>query len=253
MNSYTVLMTACIDPTAGWVPLHRKNPATRLRDYCEGMRFWLELNDPRITGLVFIDNSAHPLNTLRELAASTNPWSRQVEFLSIDDNHYPPDVHYGYAELGMIDAALTSSRLLCATSHFIKATGRLTFPDVGRLLDRIPTSCVFAVDSRNTTLLTRHPQMFIATQLMVFAPDFYKEHLLGCKVELKKPLTHVEELVFRKLMPFKSRRGAILRWPVNVAPKGIAAHWDKNYSSPRQTLVNAVRAACRILLPNWWI
>lgn len=253
MNTYTVLMTSCVDPAAGWVKLHRSDPETRLRDYCEGLRFWLELEDPRIDGIVFVENSGYPLDDLRTLASATNPWQRQVEFLSLNDNRYPRDAHYGYAELGMIDEALVASTVLRASTHFIKASGRLTFPDIGRLLKRLPIDCIFAVDCRNNTFLTSLPQLFVSTQLMVFATGFYRENLQGSKSELKKPVTHIEELFYRKLMGFKDKPGAVLRWPVNVAPRGVAAHWDKNYSSPKHRVINAARGLSRVVFPNWWL
>jgi hypothetical protein len=253
MNTYTVLMTACIDPAAGWIKLHRNDPETRLGDYCKGLRFWLELDEPRIDRLVFVENSGYPLDALRNLAATTNPWQRQVEFLSLNDNRYPRDAHYGYAELSMIDEALVASTALRTATHFIKATGRLTFPTVGRLLKRLPPDCMFAVDCRNSTLLTRLPQLFVSTQLMVFSTAFYKKHLHGSKAELKQPLSHIEKLFYWKLLGFKGQPGAMLRWPVNVAPEGVAAHWDKDYSSPKHKIINAARQLSRVLFPNWWI
>ena len=179
MNDFVVLMTACIDPVAGKVQVHRNNPSTRLRDYCDGLRFWLEVKEPHITGVVFVENSGHSLDDLRKLAAETNPWRRKIDFVSLDDNDYPADGHYGYAELGMIDQALCTSKLMQDASHFIKASGRLTFPGIGRLLRRIPSDCLFAVDCRDNSFLTKLPQVFVSSQLMIFSTAFYREKMLG--------------------------------------------------------------------------
>jgi hypothetical protein len=64
----------------------------------------------------------------------------------------------------------------------------------------------------------------------------------------------IEELFYKKLMPFHGQDGCILRWPVNVGISGVAAHWaGKRYDTRRQQLANLVRGACRVLAPNWWL
>jgi hypothetical protein len=253
-TEYCVLMTACVDPRKGKFRIERNDPAVRMQDYVRGLRFWLGLDDSRLRKIVFVENSGHDLKVLRDEVAAFNPMQRQVEFICLEDNFYPEGVHYGYAELAMIDHALATSTLLATATHFVKASGRLSFPGIGRLIDRLPPDCAFAVDSRNSSVLSRLPQKFVSTQLMIFSTAFYRRYLVGAKELLHKGLIrHIEHLFYFRLLPFKGQAGAMLRWPVNVAPRGVAAHWQKDYGSPKQRAINVCRAVCRIVFPNWWI
>jgi hypothetical protein len=244
VTEYCVLMTACVDPSKGTIWIERHDPAVRMQDYVRGLRFWLGLDDSRLRKIVFVENSGHDLKVLRDEVAAFNPMHRQVEFICLDDNFYPEGVHYGYAELAMIDHALATSTLLATATHFVKATGRLSFPGIGRLIDRLPPDC----------MLSRVPQKFISTQLMIFSTAFYRRYLVGAKELLHKDLiSHMEDLFYLRLLPFEGQPGAMLRWPVNVAPQGMAGHWQKDYGSPRQRAINLCRAVCRTVFPNWWI
>lgn len=251
--SYLLVMTACVDPRNAPVRLHRSDPLTRLEDYRGALKFWLHYPDPRVGKILFIENSGFPLQPLRETAAAENRLSKAVEFVSLDCNYVPENVHYGYAELSMLDAGLPSSGLLKDSTHFIKATGRLRFPGLTRLLDRLPRDYDFAVDCRRNTRFVRTAQEFVTTQLMIFSVPFYERHLRDVKSGMGEEASHIENLLYRELMKFSNRPGAILRWPVNVDPHGHAAHWEKDYRSGRQRLVNAGRAVCRVVCPRWWV
>jgi hypothetical protein len=253
LDNCVVVMTACIDPSNGSRKVHRNDPSIRLQDYINGLNFWLNISDERLNKIVFIENSGYSLKLLQELVDTSNPLNKQVEFVSLCCNDYPPGVHYGYAELSMIDEAFAVSKLLNECSYFIKATGRLTFPTISRLLNHLTKDCMFAVDCRSNSLFISSAQIFVTTQLMIFSTEFYKKYLINAKSELSKDLSHIETLIYRKVLSFNGQDGAMLRWPVNVDPVGFAAHWDKRYDSPKQRIINTVRAFCRIVLPNWWV
>jgi hypothetical protein len=253
VTEYAVVMTACIDPSKGRVKVQRADPDLRLRDYRDGLRFWLGLTDRRIDSVVFIDNSGYPLGLLMEDAQRINVNNKQLEFISLDSNTYPEGTHYGHAELGMLDHALLQSQLLRRHRKFIKATGRLAFPGISRLLDRLPPDLKVAVDGRSRALFWQPQNTYITTQLMVFATDFYRNNLLHANSELGVGESHIEKLMLHKLLPMRNEPGVILRWPVNVNIRGVAAHWQKNYDSPKQRVINSFRAVSRILAPNWWV
>ena len=62
-------MTACIAPKPGVREmLCRADPSVRLKDYQRGLEFWLKLDEPRIGGVVFADNSGYPLDVLQQSA-----------------------------------------------------------------------------------------------------------------------------------------------------------------------------------------
>jgi hypothetical protein len=254
-NEYSVVMTACIDPSGGSIKIHRSDPSIRLKDYINGLHFWLNIADQRLNKIVFIENSGYPLDAIQDVFSVSNPLRKQVEFISLCCNNYPEEVHYGYAELNMLDEAFTISKILNKSSYFIKATGRLAFPNIPHLLNLLPENYLFSVDCRNNSLFTRSPQVFVTTQLMLFSTSFYRQYLLDAKSGLNREISHIETLLYYKLLSFKDKEGAMLRWPVNVDPVGYAAGWhtEKKYNSPKQNATNFVRAICRGVFPNWWV
>lgn len=96
---FCILMTATVAPkgTAG-TATYRSDPQVRLADYREGLRFWLQLKDDRIGGVVFVENSGYPLEALRAEADSGREGSRRCEFISCDFPPPPEGLHYGYSE-----------------------------------------------------------------------------------------------------------------------------------------------------------
>jgi hypothetical protein len=250
---YLVVLTACIDPSTGRHRVHRSDPAVRLGDYADGLRFWLGLADPRLSRVLFLDNSGYPLDKLAEVAAGDNPHRKQVELISMRCNECPEGVSYGYSELAMLDEGLGRSELAKECTHLIKATGRLRFPKIRRLLDRLPADFEFAVDARDNAWFVRSPQRFVTTQLMIFSRSFYEQHLRGIRDELSPEVPLIENLLFAKLMKYKGKAGAILRWPVSVDPVGRAAHWDKDYGSMKHRVRNLLRGVCRRVAPGWWV
>ncbi|MBW4658845.1 MAG: hypothetical protein KME15_09225 [Drouetiella hepatica Uher 2000/2452] len=255
-SRYVVVLTACIDPSQGsakTVKVFRSDPLTRLADYEKSLLFWLKIKDCRLQKIVFVENSGYSLDSLKELVLNSNALAKQVEFISLCCNNIPLGLHYGYAELDMLDRAYQTSELIKSSEYFIKATGRLTFPNLPSLLNHLPLKYLFAVDCRNSAFLRRSTHAFTTTQLMIFSTEFYGEKLYGAKADLTMKVPKIEELLYYKLIIFKSQEGAILRWPISVDPVGQAAHWRKNYRSPRQIAINTIRSICRILFPNWWV
>ena len=242
-------MTACVDPVAAEWRVHRADPLVRLHDYEGGLRFWLQLPDPRVHSIVFVENSGYDLSSLQNIVRDENPLGKSVEFLQTNDNCIPVNGHYGYPELVMIDGALTRSELLKTASHFIKASGRLSFPAVAKLIDRLPRHLLFAVDCRDAgrfRLRSPTSPRFVRTELMVFSCEFYRQHLFGSCGDLVNGKSHIEILFHERLIKFMGQEGAMLRWPVSVDPVGYAAHWEKRYDSSRQKLIykNSIRRAC---------
>jgi hypothetical protein len=250
---YLLVMTACIDPSTGPAKMVRADPAVRLEDYRRSLRYWIDQPDPRLCRILFLENSGHPLDKLKA-EATTLPRGKQVEFISMNCNDFPPDMTYGYSELRMMDRGIGQSELARSAGYLIKTTGRLTFPNLPRLLDRLPRGYEFAVDSRNTRAFTEIPQVFVASQLMIFSKPFYERHIRTLWQEMpRRGMPLAEKILWDELIPFRNQPGAILRWPINVDPVGQAAHKQKNYGSPRQRLMSHARGVARIVAPWWWV
>jgi hypothetical protein len=255
LNRYLLVMTACIDPSGGRYPLQRASPAVRLEDYKAALRFWLNYPDDRIQNILFIENSNYPLDSLKAIVEKHNSRNCQVEFVSLDCNWYPQGGHYGYAELKMLDLGLQQSRLLPSTTHMIKVSGRLTFPALSRLLNRLPAGFDAAADTRAyQTLFRRHPHPNVTTQIILFRHRFYQENLQRAYEDIERGVdTHMEGIYYRKLAALKESSQILFRFPCNVPPVGFPAHRERSYTAPSQRAVDAVRAVARHVLPDWWI
>jgi hypothetical protein len=254
-EGYVVVMTACIDPSTGPIKIERMDPTVRLNDYRSALRFWLNISDCRLDKIVFIENSGYSLETLKQIVEEENLYGKDCELLSIQCNNFPEGVHYGYGEFCMIDKALSCSRLLNSTRYMIKATGRLTFPEISRLLNRLPDDYLFAADTTKLNLLGgKYSRCFVSTQIILFSIDFYCKNL---RKKYQKLIDHrqfssVENLFYKELMPYLGQASSILRFPVNCRPSGQSGCWEESYDSPKRRIINTMRGICRVLLPNLW-
>jgi hypothetical protein len=255
MDRYLLVMTACIDPSAGEYRLNRADPTVRLADYKTALRFWLQLPDVRIRNILFIENSNYPLHELETIAVQENELDKHVEFVSLDCNWYPPGGHYGYAELRMLDLGLARSRLRQSTTHMIKVSGRFQFPALPTLLNKLPAQFDAVADARAwLTLRKKLERPYVTTQIILFAHDFYTKHLQECYRDLESgPESHMETIYYRKLSELSPTSRIVFRFPCNVSPVGFPAHRDRSYTHPSQRLVNGLRAVARRVLPGWWI
>jgi hypothetical protein len=255
-----LLLTACIAPKPGIANrLNRNDPNIRLRDYAAGLRFWIEYPDDRIRGIVFADNSGHPLDSLRALAHAHMRTGRPVEFHSFDHAAPLPNLSYGFNEAILVSETLAASALLAESVHFGKVTGRYRFPDLSRLLNRLPPDFRAAVD---TTGCWPWPwkarsKPISSFALALFQTTFYREHLMRL-FERMYPAPpwdrcqYIESMIYDHLWPLRHEPGIILRWPCNCEPVGIAAN-GVDFRAPRRRLRAAIRAATRILLPHLWL
>jgi hypothetical protein len=157
----------------------------------------------------------------------------------------------------MLDEGVIRSRMLQHASHFIKASGRLTFPDISPLLDRVPLDCDAMVESRIPTsalkkgidlisALRKHRDAYASTQLLLFSVRFYREHLVGLYNSMNNPYPSlIENLLFDKLLSMKSSAKIILRFPVNCDPSGIGATNGISYNTTLRKATSLVRGTLR--------
>ncbi len=258
-NAYLLVMTACVDPRGGHYQIERADPLVRLKDYEDAFRFWLAYRDPRLRRILFLENSGYPLDSMRMLAEQANPLGKQVEFVSLNCNSYPPESHYGYAEMTMLDLGLQQSRLRAETTHMIKVTGRLTFPRLRRLLDRVPEDFDFVVDARVWRApWKKHAVPFMSTQLLLFSHAFYARHIqtrYRDSAPVGRQRWMAESFLYKELtsMPRSGPHARLLRFPCNADPVGQPAHHGRPYGHPRRQVANLIRGAMRKVAPGWWI
>ena len=249
MPEYLLSLTATVTPATG-VQLVRSDPAVRRADYLDAFRFWLAHPDPRLNRILFVENSGADLAGFREEAARSG---KEVELISVPKSPAPAGLHYGYSELLMLDSALEQSRIRAETTHLVKATGRLIFPDLPKLLDRLPTAYDLAVDARGNLPFRKSSKGFIPTQLLLASHAFYDTHLRKSYLALRSDYPYyIENLFYDHVLALPPSPQILMRWPVSCEPVGFAAHASKRYNSPQRLLITQLRSALRVLAPRFW-
>lgn len=88
-------MTATVTPPSISQPnLTRTNPVLRLKDYIEAFEFYLNDNIIYIDGIIFVDNSNHPLEEIK-LIAKNYRGTKEIEILSFYGLDYPMEYSRG--------------------------------------------------------------------------------------------------------------------------------------------------------------
>lgn len=252
-NDHLIVMTACVDPSTGPARIARSDPRVRLNDYLEAMRFWFRLGDPRLRNLLLIENSGYSFDAFHRLIDAEKPSDMRVELVQTNSNNYAPGLHYGYSELLMLDLGLAMSDLAKGCRYWMKVTGRLRFPMIGRLLDRLPREYLFAADLRNAIPVFGDAQHWVHTRLMITEGRFYGRELRGLCRRMKPNNEPIEQVLYDVLYAHKGEPGAIVRFPVHVPPHGQSAYEDFSYQNTKRTMVDLARHAARFVFPDWWI
>jgi hypothetical protein len=248
-TEYLLVLTATITP-ATQVHIVRNNPAIRRADYLNAFRFWLAHPDPRLNRILLAENSGADMAEFQALAQDS---AKQVEIISQPPQPPPAGLHYGYSELLLLDAALHQSKLRRETTHMAKTTGRLTFPDLPTLLNKLPASYDLAVDARGNLPFRRSANGSIPTQLFLSSHAFYDKHLRKSYLDLRPDYPYyIENLFYDRVMALPRSPGLLMRWPINCEPSGFAAHAAKRYDSAQRVFITGLRAALRLIAPNLW-
>lgn len=247
---YLLVMTATIIPAVN-AHVRRADPRLRLEDYKKALRYWLNYEHPAAERILLLENSGADLAELRAIVEKENPRRKPVEILSVPGNEIPEGTNYGYTEMQMLDEGLALSKLRQQTTHMIKVTGRLTFPTLGKALDRIAKPFDLMVDCRKLGFPRRGFDAF--TQLFICSHNFYDRVLRDSRKEMNSTdVRLLEHLIFRKVIPFKGQPGVYLRFPCNVEPVGYSGFKSRSYNSPKTALTRSIRAGLRVIAPDYW-
>jgi len=254
---YLLVMTATVTPAVN-AGVKRSSPQVRLEDYKRALRFWLSYPHRVAERILFLENSGADLSELRAIVEKENPAAREVEFLALPKQAIPDGLNYGYTEMQTLDEGLVLSKLRAATTHLVKVTGRLTFPALGKALDRIEKRqgalrqpFELMIDCRKLGF----PRRGCDAQVQLFACShgFYDRVLRNAKRELNATdLRLLEQLIYRKVIPFKGRPGHFLRFPSNIDPVGVFGFKDRRYDSALTFIPRRIRALLRVVAPGYW-
>jgi hypothetical protein len=254
---YLLVMTATIVPAPN-AQVKRSSPRVRLEDYKRALQFWLRYPHACAERILFLENSGADLSELQGIAEQENPLGREVEFLSLPVHEIPPGGNYGYTEMQMLDEGLALSKLRPATTHMIKTTGRLTFPALGKALDRAQKAALepsswfeLMIDCRRLGFPRRGADARV--QLFVCSHAFYDRVLRNANREMNSAGARLmEQLIFHKVIPFQGQPGYYLRFPCNIDPVGYFGFKDRRYDSARTVVARRIRAILRVLAPGYW-
>lgn len=251
---YTLLLTACIHPQNS-ANVNRCDPLVRLKDYETALKYWLSIENANIRNIVFVENSGYNLSSLKSISEADNLYNRRVEFLQYKEVSVDKSVHYGYYEYKMLDFCFENSKLITKDSFIIKATGRLIFEKISRLIDyHSRRGFNFFCDSRDYSLFGKFTNHSILTTLFFSSPDFYNKVLKGkCDMMLEESYYYMENLYFELIKPHFKDDSVKIRFPFNVDPIGYGGHNNSNYNSVSFKLKSFVRGLMRRLFPNFYI
>ncbi len=250
--NFVLLLTACIEPTQFKNKVQRNDSMIRLADYKEALKMWLHFKDENITTIIFAENSGYDLTEIEEVFLKENKFQRNYQIFQKIASEVPQGLHYGYSELELIDHVVSEISLLKDNDFIIKSTGRIYFPKIYLLTQNLVKSHVFIGDSRRFNFLKWHKN-YVLSNLLIFNVKWYKENLLAKKeIMLGLKISHFETLLFYLLNKQKSS-SITLRFPYNVNPVGIGAHWDVNYQSLKKRIEYLIRGIFRKIFPQIWI
>ncbi len=214
--------------------LKRNNTKERLLDYEQSLRLWLKQKS--ISKIVFVDNSAYSLDSLKKVAAEHNTLGKEVEFLSFNFVS-PTDSNIALGELVSIDHALENSKLLSTCDSFVKMTGRVFVRNIDAIVKDLDAG--FHMVSRLSENLT-----YVDSASVIFNKKFYLEMVSGfCKDELKRVIERGERTDIERLFAKALHRGVALdyRWfPYSHEPVLQGMSGTKNISYAKRH--NAYRA-----------
>jgi hypothetical protein len=196
--------------------------------------------------VIFAENSGASLSDFGVLAEGRP----HVEFLSLQPRDVPPGCGRGYLETLLVGDALAASSLINGGHHqVIKLTGRYRVANLARVLRSIPDDVDLAFNLR------RYPRPWADMWLYGITRDGY-EALASHVDALREDITYApSEAILYYVLQHLQQQGAscALRFPSEPRFLGIRGNDGLSYSSPRQSLKWAARAASKRLFPRVWI
>jgi hypothetical protein len=243
-----LLMTATVTPPPAATNLARTDPVERLADYAVALQFYVrQLEQGVFDGIVFVDNSASDIASLRALAAAS-PRRAAIELISYAGLDYPPEHGRAYGEMRLIEHAMAASHLITAAApeDFVwKATGRYVIENVAELV-------VGTAGAELVCHCRSLPRPWVDMYLMGWRKDAYDAVLGGAAEEIKDGPAGGSEVAFRHWVDAKARAHRIVRrfrWPPEV--RGTRGYDNRRYEE--QHLKVWSRRALAVVAPWVWI
>jgi len=240
-----LLMTATVTPDNS-PELARTDPALRLEDYAQALRFYIGQLDHAIQQIVFVENSDSDISSLVALAAAMGAADR-VEFIGNYGKHSYPGRDRSYGETRLLDHAMATSRLIAAADEdavIWKITGRYQVRNLARMVRTAPRRFDLYCDVRN------RPIAWLDLRFMAWTRAGYDRLLRGIADRLG---TDPKEPVMHRYVTGLADPAVIPRYRTEPLVDGVRGWDNRHYAQGRAKLKFWVRAASRRLLPFVWI
>jgi len=248
-----LLLTACIEPTQFKNKVQRNIASVRLKDYKEALKRWLHHKDDKISTVIFAENSGYDLTEIEHIFLTENIFHRNYKIFQSIASEVPSGLHYGYSELELFDKVINEVAIISKEDFLIKATGRIYFPKISKLISKTIPQYNFVADSRIYSFLNWNKN-YVLSDLFITKVDWYKNNLLDKRnIMIELNASHFELLLYKLLYKNNELKNILLRFPFNVNPVGLGAHWNVNYQSIQKKISYNFRAIFRILFPKIWI
>jgi hypothetical protein len=245
-------MTATITPPTGVPFLKRTNPADRLRDYQNSLKFYLTYLDRAISAIVFVENSNSDLSSLQEIV-KLNGVAERVEFISFNGLDYPPEYGRAYGEFKLIDYAMEQSQTIKDKSKDAivwKVTGRYLIRNLDKILTRRSNDFDIYCNLRKI------PKPWADMFLLGWSQTGYDRLLKGIYLKLKTEYdvteTHPEEMFIQLLNAAPTLK---ISKRFNEAPQidGVRGSDNQGYLEGSNQVKFYLRYLGQKMLPWLWI
>ncbi|MGA2443292.1 MAG: hypothetical protein ABSH08_20260 [Tepidisphaeraceae bacterium] len=245
-----ILLTATVTPPPGVPYLHRTDPSARLADYENAFRFYLGLPNKLVDRIVFMENSGHPLDSIRKLAAEAE--GKSVEFINFAGLDHPPEYGRGYGEFKMIDHAINTSKLLGAMEpgdRWWKITGRLRVLNLGRMVATAPRDFDVYCDIKTVN------NRWMDLRLLAFTRQGYESLLMGQFQYMRQDIEKraPEQFLMDRLLAARDTFRIVPRFRSQPTIEGLRGMDSSNYFTPKERIKLHVKSVLRRVAPWYWI
>ncbi|MEW7847163.1 hypothetical protein AB2N08_00535 [Massilia aurea] len=245
-----ILMSATITPSKDMPGSTRMDPAIRMNDYIEALKYYESVAPDVVDRIVFLENSDTDLAPLKN--ALQRKSYKNVEFISVSSD-YPPSKGKGYGEFRMFDEGLLASEVIGMDDHIWKVTGRLKILNIEQLILSAPADYEVYCDLRDVPLIGESlgGNLWMELRTFAFRRDAYDRYFRG---EFSKSFV-LEKTFFEIMKNELNNPGAqiVPRFRVQPIIDGYSGYSNANYRSTSYKAKEKLRMIARKVAPGLWL
>lgn len=243
-------MSATITPSKDMPGSTRMDPAVRMNDYVEALKYYESVAPEVVDRIVFLENSDTDLSPLKNALQRTS--YKKVEFISVSSD-YPPSKGKGYGEFRMFDEGLLASEVIHQNDHIWKVTGRLKILNIEQLIRSAPEEYEVYCDLRDVPVIGESlgGNLWMELRTFAFRRDAYDRYFRD-----KYAKSFVLEKEFFQTMKTalgKPDTRIIPRFRVQPIIDGYSGYSNANYRSTSYKAKEKLRTIARKVAPGLWL